>query len=357
MSTAVATQPQKPQGEMPLAQVGNLPAKNNIPDLRRVLLAKKPELAAILGDDVAARLCTAVVTETVKSDRLIACSIQSLVSCAIEASRLKLEIGGVLGQCYMVPYGKDASLQIGYRGLITLAHRSRRVASICAVLVRDGDKFKIKQGTDRGIEHDPIDPPGKAWTHVYAVVQYRGGGTDFEIMTRDQVLGHRNRFSPEWKSRGESSIWGQHEEPMAMKTVLRKLLKRCPIGVDLGPDELLDGPSEIETIAAEQLPPHQQEQLREVLVNEAAEQTQAETKPTTAGAPAAESVIDEEHFRLAAIAEVERLAVQMGSWDDVRAEYAASFGFTGARAKDLNLDQALRFRNQLRLDVAAKGAA
>jgi len=359
MSTAVATQPNQngapttelAKPEVNWGQIGTRPAKGNIPDLRRVLTTKKAELEAILGKDVAARLCVAIVTETVKSDRLLECSIQSLVSCAIEASRYKLEIGGVLGQSYMVPYNGTATFQVGYRGMVTLAHRSRRVASVCAVSVRAGDKFKVTQGTSRGIEHEPSEQLGnREVTHVYAVVQYRGGGTDFEVMTKDTINQHRDRFSPEWKYRGQASVWGQHWEQMALKTVLRRLLKRCPIGVDLGPEEFAEEiedpqvPRQIETDETRQLEAGDNEVIDE--------KGEVHQKPAAKTEPAADA------FAALLYGEIERLAVQAaGSWEAARSEYAEAFGITGTRVKDLSPEQAFRLRDQLKLDAAAKGAA
>ncbi len=209
-------------------------------DLRTLCLRKKGDLEAMYPaamKSAAARLSQAIVTEWLKSPALQKCTGISLLSCAVQAAQLNLEIGGPLGQAYMVPYGNAAQFQVGYRGLITLAFRSKRVLSVAAVSVHAGDVFEVTQGIDRGIKHVPAAKPSKEITHVYAVVKYKDGGFDFEVMATEDINAHRDRFSKEWKSRGQASVWGQHWEPMAMKTVLRRLLKRCPIGVDLGPDE------------------------------------------------------------------------------------------------------------------------
>jgi len=209
-------------------------------DLRALCLRKKSDLEAMYPaamKSAAARLSQAIVTEWIKSPALQKCTGISLLSCAVQAAQLNLEIGGPLGQAYMVPYGNAAQFQVGYRGLITLAFRSKRVLSVAAVSVHAGDVFEVTQGIDRGIKHVPAAKPSKEITHVYAVVKFKDGGFDFEVMATEDINAHRDRFSKEWKSRGQASVWGQHWEPMAMKTVLRRLLKRCPIGVDLGPDE------------------------------------------------------------------------------------------------------------------------
>lgn len=313
--------------------------------LRGLFQSKRPDLEGCYRDGMksaAARLSQAVVTEVMKSEKLQQCSGLSLLSCAVQAAQLNLEIGGPTGQAYMVPRAGQATFQVGYRGLITLAHRSRRVASICAVAVRTGDKFRVRQGTDRGIEHDPLAPPGKEVTHIYAVVQYRGGGMDFEVMTAEQINSHRDKFAADKRP---NSVWGLHWEQMGLKTVLRRLLKRCPIGVDLGPDEAeyVDAGGEVHQV---------RETPRQIETNEAeaevvddAEVERPET-PKTEGDP----------FKAAIVAEIERLAAQVGSWEDVRKEYAEALGFAGTRVKDLTPEQALKLRDQLVADAKARAA-
>ncbi len=234
MSTATAPQTNAIARIDPAQAVGN-----NFTGLRQYICGGVSNLQKMYPDamkSAANRLAQAIVTEVAKSESLQKCTPLSLWSCAVQAAQLNIEIGGPLGQAYMVPRKGQACFQVGYRGMITLAQRSRRIAVIRAVLVRKGDHFKVKQGSDAGIEHEPANK-SREWTHCYAIVKYRGGGEDFEVMTQEEVFAHRDRFSQEWKSRGQASVWGQHPEPMAMKTLIHKLVKRCPIGVDLGPDE------------------------------------------------------------------------------------------------------------------------
>lgn len=213
--------------------------------LRTVFLDQQPDLERMYPPHLkqaAARLARAVITEVAKSPQLQKCTAQSLLSCAVQAATLNLEIGGPLGQAFMVPYSGAASFQIGYRGLITLAYRSNKVASITAQIVHEGDTFKVQYGTQPGIIHEPGTKRG-AITHYYAVVSYKGGGIDFEVMTVQQVDMHRQKFSKQGNdNQGRpAGIWAAHYDAMSLKTVLRKVLKRAPIGVDLGQDEMDEG--------------------------------------------------------------------------------------------------------------------
>lgn len=237
-----------PQQPAPLAKI----EKNTVctvPQLRTLFTQSHPELVKLYPahmQQAAARLARAVVTEVQKNPELATCTGMSLVSCAVQAAQLNLEIGGPTGQSYMVPYWNkqigqnEAQFQLGYRGMITLAYRSRLVAAVTAKAVRSGDEFDVVYGTRPGIDHRP--GTGGDITHVYAVVQFKGGGLDFEVMTRDQIEQHRITYSRQGtdSNRGNKAkgIWEKSWEAMALKTVIRRLLKRCPIGVDLGAEEI-----------------------------------------------------------------------------------------------------------------------
>lgn len=235
------------------------------PHLRALLSAQMPDLEKMYAPAMrtaAARLARAVVTEVSKQPKLAKCSALSLISCAVQAAQLQLEIGGPTGQSYMVPYWNkelnvfEAAYQLGYRGMLTLAIRSRAVTAPTVQLVRQGDLFKARYGTTMKIEHEWGEKRGD-YTHAYAKITYRAGGDDFEVMTIPEIDDHRRRYSKQGTAKnGErDGIWLTSFDAMALKTPLRKLLKRCPIGVDPG---LMDEPEVAEMPAlAERSTPRQ----------------------------------------------------------------------------------------------------
>lgn len=87
-------------------------------------------------------------------------------------------------------------------------------------------------------------------THVYAVAKLKDGGVQFEVMTRKQVEKVRDTHSKAAKnaaSKGASSIWDEHFEDMAKKTVIRKLFKYLPVSIEIQRAVSMDG-KEVETI-------------------------------------------------------------------------------------------------------------
>lgn len=179
------------------------------------------------------RLIRCVLTQCNQNPQLYDCTAISIAGCLVQAAQLGLEIGGPLGQAYMVPYNnkgtKEAQFQIGYKGLIALAGRNAR-SVINSQIVCEYDQFRLDLGTKPSIEHSPsLGDRGKK-LGVYAVVRYPDRPHDLEWMSWEEIAAHRAKYS---KQRGDYSPWVTAEEEMAKKTVIRRLAKRCPMSVEL----------------------------------------------------------------------------------------------------------------------------
>ncbi len=211
----------------------------NVPQLRAVFDQALPQIKNALPATMkrnAERMARCAVTEFQRNEQLAKCTGLSILSCAIQAAQLGLEIGGPTGQCYMVPYGGKATFQIGYRGMITLAFRTGEVANIFAAVVREKDRFRMLRGTSPGIDHEPATGDAGKVIGVYAVLVYKTGQINYEYMSRDEVEHHRQRYS---KQSGQNSPWASAWNEMAKKTAVRKLLKYAPLSVDF-PNEITD---------------------------------------------------------------------------------------------------------------------
>lgn len=108
----------------------------------------------------------------------------------------------------------------------------------------------MKLGLDEKLVHRPGENEDAPITHVYAVAKLKDGGVQFEVMTRKQVEKVRDTHSKAAKnaaSKGASSIWDEHFEDMAKKTVIRKLFKYLPVSIEIQRAVSMDG-KEVETI-------------------------------------------------------------------------------------------------------------
>lgn len=194
----------------------------------------QPEIARALPRHVSPeRMSRIALTEFRKNPELAACDLISFLGAVVQCSQLGLEPGGALGQIYLVPFYnkkrgcKEVQVIPGYKGLIELARRSGRITSIAARAVYDGDEFSYQYGLDEQCIHRPTTGPRGDLTHVYAVVQFKDGGRDFEVMTRSEVELVRDGL------KFPNPVWKSHFDEMAKKTVIRRISKRLPLSPEL----------------------------------------------------------------------------------------------------------------------------
>lgn len=174
------------------------------------------------------RMARIAATEVRKNKALLNTEPTSFLGSVMQAAQLGLEPGSALGQAYLVPYGNQCQLIIGYKGMIDLARRSGQVLSLNAYAVREGDDFNFQLGLKPDIHHVPsleADRIKKPITYVYAVATLQGGGYQFEVMSRAEVEAVRAKAK-------SKNIWNTYFEEMAKKTVIRRLFKYLPVSIE-----------------------------------------------------------------------------------------------------------------------------
>jgi recombination protein RecT len=175
--------------------------------------------------------------------KLMRCTPQSLLGACLRAAQAGLEVDGQL--CYLVAYGDQVNLIIGWRGLLAIARRNGIEAK--AVLVHANDEFRYQEDDGGGctvLSHEinvreDRGPLIGAWSRSR---QIDGGGiVDYEYMTLAQIEAVRSRSQA-----AKSGPWTTDFSEMARKTVLRRHSKRWPLTVeDRAATEDDDAPAEI----------------------------------------------------------------------------------------------------------------
>lgn len=182
------------------------------------------------------RLTRIVMTECRKTPALMKCAPESFYGAVLQCAALGLEPGSALGHCYLLPFGNgkdksgrpNAQLIIGYRGMIDLARRSGQIISLQAWTVHAQDTFNYQLGLNPDIEHVPASVADRGpVTHVYAVAKLKGGGVQFEVMSRAEIEKIRSASKA-----GNSGPWSSHWDEMAKKTVIRRLFKYLPVSIE-----------------------------------------------------------------------------------------------------------------------------
>jgi len=157
-------------------------------------------------------------------------SPQSVFNAACVAATLDLPINNNLGFAYIVPYGKDAQFQMGYRGFIQLAQRSGQFKTISASPIYAGQL--VEENPLTGFIFDfKVAKTGTPIGYA-AYFELLNGFQKTFYMTTDELKAHGLRFSQTFK-RG-SGLWKDDFESMALKTVLKLLLSKfAPLSVEM----------------------------------------------------------------------------------------------------------------------------
>jgi len=199
----------------------------------------KPQMAAALPKHVDVNRMTRIaLTEFRKTPALAKCDPKSFLGAVMQSAQLGLEPGSSLGHCYLLPFKSQVQLIIGYRGMIDLARRSGQITSLTARAVYKNDEFKYSYGLDETLTHVPNEEAEQApenLTHVYAVAKLKGGGIQFEVMSRSQVEKIRKASRA-----GNTGPWVAHFEEMAKKTAIRRLFKYLPVSIEIQKAVTLD---------------------------------------------------------------------------------------------------------------------
>jgi len=161
---------------------------------------------------------------------LLKCEKTSLLTGIIEATQLGLQVDGVLGHAYLVPRRNkgvwEAQMQIGYRGLINLAHRGGAVLGVEARVVKAGDPFSYGFGTESYLRHSKSESGRGEVTHAYCIITLKDGAKDFEVWTREEINANMKRSQ---SAKSGYSPWATDFDEMARKGVTRNKLKYVPM--------------------------------------------------------------------------------------------------------------------------------
>lgn len=180
----------------------------------------------------AERYARVAMTLIRENPKLASCDGASLLGALMTGTALGLDPSPQLGQYYIVPYGNNAQFILGYKGIIDLAFRSDRLATIFATEVYESDEFDYSLGLEQKLVHKPsgLAAPGTI-THYYAVAKFTNGGYVFCVMTREQIEAYGKKYSPSYGKK--ESPWQTNAIAMGKKTVIRQLGKYMPLSPEV----------------------------------------------------------------------------------------------------------------------------
>jgi recombination protein RecT len=217
--------------------------------LKQFLLDNKSSFEAALPKNTinVERFITAAAMEITNNPKLMQCDHTSIILSLGQAARYGLETGPLLGQAWLIPYNENRYIdgkwlkqmvchfQIGYRGLIVLARRSQTIKTISAEIVYENDFIEVELGLKHSLTHkiDIRKERGEPIAY-YCIVELVNGGVQFGIISKVDAEKHRDKYSKSYakKKEGEESVWDTNFDEMALKTIVIKVLKLCPLSIE-----------------------------------------------------------------------------------------------------------------------------
>jgi len=206
----------------------------------------KPSLETALPKHLTKeRFARILLTQFRRIPKLCDCTQESIGGAVLTAAQLGIEIG-VNGQGWIIPYKNEATLVIGYQGLVDLVYRSEKIDYLDAEVICENDEISVEKGANPRLRHVPnLRERGKAYA-VYAVAKVKGAmDAVFAVLTMEEIQKIKNSSHGAEKS---DSPWQKWPEEMYKKTALKRLCKLLPKSVELR--DALEYESEAEERAA-----------------------------------------------------------------------------------------------------------
>jgi len=189
-------------------------------------------------DKKAPAFMASIISVVADSKQLQDCSVTSILASAAKAAILDLPIEPSLGLAYIVAYKKEATFQIGYKGLVNLCMRTNQYLVINAGPAFQGQTVTVNQLTSAvKITGEPVSDEAIGF---FAYFKMLNGLEHSEYMTTEAIHIHAKKYAPSYKYAG--SAWKTHFNDMARKTVLKRLINRWGVkSIEmLGARELVD---------------------------------------------------------------------------------------------------------------------
>ena len=193
---------------------------------------------------------------------LVKASNESIMTAAMKAAVLNLPIEPSLGQAYIVPYGREAQFQLGYKGLIQLAQRSGKYKSINSGVVYKA-QFISYNPLFEELEIDFTQPQDEVIGY-FAAFKLLNGFEKVTYWTKEQAYAHGKRFSKSFNN----GPWKSDFDAMAQKTLLKQIISKYgPLSIEMEQAIVADNETENEKAAPIDVTPQETESLDDVLGN------------------------------------------------------------------------------------------
>ena len=219
-------------------QTSNLPAKP-MDRFKQELAMRESHLRSLLPQAMTVDKFQGIVVAAVADNMdLLECDRGSLLKACLSAAELGLSLNKNMGEADILKVWDGrlkknvAQFRPRYKGLMKLAMQSGEVLKIESRLVHENDVFEVEEGLDARIVHKHGLSDRGAMVGAYCVWKLKNGETQFEVMSKEQILAIRDRSSAKTKDGNVVGPWKTDEAEMWRKTVVRRASKYMPLSTE-----------------------------------------------------------------------------------------------------------------------------
>lgn len=219
-------------------ETSNLPAKP-MDRFKQELAMRESHLRSLLPQAMTVDKFQAIVVAAVADNMdLLDCDRASLLKACLSAAELGLSLNKSMAEADILKVWDGrmkknvAQFRPRYKGLMKLALQSGEVLKIESRLVYANDVFEVEQGIDPRIIHKHGLSDRGGMVGAYCVWKLKNGETQFEIMSKEEILAIRDRSSAKTKDGNVVGPWKTDEAEMWRKTVVRRASKYMPLSTE-----------------------------------------------------------------------------------------------------------------------------
>lgn len=215
-----------------------VPAKP-IDRFKQELALREGHLRSLLPQAMTVDKFQAIVVAAVADNMdLLDCDRGSLLKACLNAAELGLSLNKNMGEADILKVWDGrmkknvAQFRPRYKGLMKLALQAGEVLKIESRLVYANDVFEVEQGIDPRIIHKHGLSDRGEKIGAYCVWKLKNGESQFEIMSKEEILAIRDRSSSKTKDGNIVGPWKTDEAEMWRKTVVRRASKYMPLSTE-----------------------------------------------------------------------------------------------------------------------------
>ena len=147
------------------------------------------------------------------------------MKCLLDLSAMGLEPDGRVA--HLIPYGKDCTLIVDYKGLVDIVRRDANVLDVQCFVIRENDDCEWENGT---IHHkiNPLKQRGEA-VGTYTQIKWKNGTTSTgEPFSKDDAE-HAKKSS----KTASNGPWRDHYVEMWKKSNIKRDAKMWPLSAEI----------------------------------------------------------------------------------------------------------------------------